>query len=117
MGGAVEINLASMALVPLNGLIFCLPIPILGASPFTSHFIMGLAVVASGACAYNHKLLFPPKNLAPQLLFPSAAAGEQAPGQTVAGSGPRVVPGAGMMGGLMPGDDAAGGATPIQQTE
>jgi hypothetical protein len=48
IGGAVEINLASMALVPINSLLFCLPIPLLGATPFSLYFVSGLAVVVGG---------------------------------------------------------------------
>ena len=50
---------AGAAIVPLLGLIFCLDLPLLGASPFSWAFVGGLVAVTAGSLLYNHRALPP----------------------------------------------------------
>lgn len=168
LGGAVEINLASMALVPINSLLFCLPIPLLVATPFTLHFVGGLAIVVcgespapcpkqyarimraayfllfhqpsicprsecdffylsysearaplcnpTGGFLYNHKILlkFNHKILSFEEGKQVVQAGDGlGSGRLGSSGGPRIVPGAGIVGGLMPGYADAAEASDI----
>lgn len=50
---AVVALLASLFTVPLTSLVFCLPLPLLVATPFSWWFVGGLAVISSGVLLYN----------------------------------------------------------------
>jgi len=50
---AVVALLASLFTVPLTSLVFCLPLPLLVATPFSWWFVGGLAIIAAGVLLYN----------------------------------------------------------------
>ncbi|OSX76552.1 hypothetical protein BU14_0185s0013 [Porphyra umbilicalis] len=50
---AVVALLASLFTVPLTSLVFCLPLPLLVATPFSWWFVGGLAIIAAGVLMYN----------------------------------------------------------------
>lgn len=50
---AVVALLASLFTVPLTSLVFCLPLPLLVATPFSWWFVGGLAVITAGVLLYN----------------------------------------------------------------
>ncbi|GAB0493139.1 hypothetical protein MMPV_004412 [Pyropia vietnamensis] len=50
---AVVALLASLFTVPLTSLVFCLPLPLLVATPFSWWFVGGLAVISTGVLLYN----------------------------------------------------------------
>ncbi|EKX53224.1 hypothetical protein GUITHDRAFT_132977 [Guillardia theta CCMP2712] len=54
-GGAVGTFVIGTVLVPITSLVFCLNIPLLGASRFSWIFVGGLVFTTAGSLLYNHQ--------------------------------------------------------------